>query len=107
MNKILAIVTIFISTSAYANSYICMGLDDQEITKVDLQDAPKTIGTVNGMTVGLADKDGSVTLTVVRIPKDPNQQVDWSLSTSGKSGSISLIQADLTSSWSIQCVQKN
>lgn len=97
MKKMLVFAIALLSVTAQAKTYKCMGLDNQDLVSVELNEEAKTIGTLNGAKVQLSDSNGLVSLAIV--------QGKLITAVVAKSGAITFHQNDGTSAQSVDCVE--
>lgn len=98
MKKVLVFTIAMFSITAQAKSFKCLGLDNQDLVSVELNDEVKVIGTLNGAKVQLADSNGFTSLAIV--------QGKLFTSVVAKSGGITFHQNDGKSVHSVACIEE-
>ncbi len=94
MKKLLIGLTLLTSLSSFATEYLCVGLDSG-YAKVEAREAAKSIGSLGGNQVSIADDGFSVTLTI--------QNGSLETSASAESGPITLQQKSGDKVSSVEC----
>ena len=97
MKTILAIAISFLAISAQAKTYKCLGLDNQDLVSVELNNEVKTIGTLNGAKVQLSDDGQFISLAIV--------QGKLITAVVAKSGGITFHQNDNKFASSVDCIE--
>ncbi|WP_413585044.1 hypothetical protein [Bdellovibrio sp. HCB274] len=97
MKKMLVFTIAMLSITAHAKPFKCLGLDNQDLVSVEINDEVKVIGTLNGAKVQLADSNGFTSLAIV--------QGKLITAVVAKSGGITFHQNDGKSIYSVSCIE--
>lgn len=98
MKKMLVFTIAMLSITAQAKTFKCLGLDNQDLVSVELNDEVKVVGTLNGAKVQLANSNGFTSLAII--------QGKLITSVAAKSGGISFHQNDGKSIQSVDCIEE-